>query len=125
MSVVIDASAVLAILFDEPGAEAAFSASRGAFLTTVNLAEVREKFARKTGSAQPVSSLLSALEIVIVPFLEQHAIIAADLKGRVGKNDSLADRVCLALAIDMGLSVVTGDRKWAELDLGLDIRLIR
>lgn len=125
MSVVIDASAVLAILFDEPGAEVAIAASRGAYLTTVNLIEVREKFARKTGSAEPVPSLLRALEITVAPFLEHHAVIASDLKGRVGKKDSLADRVCLALAIDKGLPVVTGDRKWAELDLGLDVRLIR
>lgn len=94
-------------------------------LTTVNLIEVREKFARRTGSAQPVSALPADLEIAVIPFLEHHAVIAADLKGRVGKQDSLADRVCLALAIDRGLPVVTADRKWAELDLGIDIRMIR
>ena len=90
MSVVIDASAVLAVLFEEPGAEVAAAQCRGALLSAVNLTEVREKFARKAGSAEPVAGLLDRLGVVIVPFTEAQAVIAADLKRRVGRNDSLA-----------------------------------
>ena len=125
MSVVIDASAVLAVLFAEPGTEVASGYCRGAMLSAVTLIEVREKFARRSGTAEPVAGLLDRLGIEIVPFTEAQAVIAADLKQRVGKNDSLADRICLALAIERGLPVVSADRRWAELDIGVDLRLIR
>ena len=125
MSVVIDASAVLAVLFTEPGAEAATAYCQGAMLSAVNLIEVRDKFARRSGTAEPVADLLYRLGIETVPFTEAQAVIAADLKNRVGKKDSLADRVCLALAIERGLPVVSADRRWAELDIGVDLRLIR
>ena len=125
MSVVVDASAVLAILFGERGHEAAAAAARGSFLSAVNMTEVLEKFARRTGASGSVGAELLALEIAVVPFDDAQARIAAGLKGRVGKKDSLADRACLALAMHTGSSCVTGDHKWAELDLGIEIVLFR
>lgn len=99
MSVVVDASAILAILFEERGEDVATEAARGSMLSAVNLIEVREKFARRTGSAEAVAELLEALQVTIVSFDEDQARIAAELKGMVGKKDSLADRACLALAL--------------------------
>lgn len=125
MSVVIDASAVLAILFRERGADVATASARGARLSTVNLIEVLEKIAQRTGTCDAVVPALAGLEIEIVPFDHHQARLAADLKPRVGKNDSLADRACLSLALACGLPVVSADRAWASLNIGVDIRLIR
>lgn len=125
MSVVLDASAVLAILFAERGADGAIASARGARLSSVNLTEVLEKIARKIGTSDGVSDSLAELEIEVIPFDAHHARLAADLKPRVGKNDSLADRACLALALACGTSVVSADRAWAELDIGVPIHLIR
>ena len=125
MTVVIDASAVLAILFDESGSDIAAASAQGAQLSAVNLTEVLEKVARNSGDADAVPGTLERLEIMTVPFDARQAWIAAALKPRVGNNDSLADRACLALALDRALPVVTGDRAWADLDIGVDIRLIR
>lgn len=125
MSIVIDASAVLAILFGEHGGDVAFPDERGAALCAVNYAEVIDVFARRTGDSSAVPGLLRQLELVVMPFDADHARIAADLKPGVGKNDSMADRACLALAIATGSAVVTADSRWADLKLGIDIRLIR
>lgn len=38
---------------------------------------------------------------------------------------SLGDRVCLALGQRLALPVITSDRRWADLDCGIDVRLIR
>lgn len=125
MSVVLDASSVLAILFDEAGADVAVSQARGALLSAVNLTEVLEKFARATSRPELAEGLLERLELVIVPFDAAQARVAAELKERLGRNISLADRACLALGIVRSAQVLTGDRIWAGFDLGLDIRLIR
>lgn len=125
MTVVLDALSVLAILFDETGSAAVVAGGRGGIISAVNFAEVLEKFAKVTGSADPVNDLLAQLEIAVVAFDPQQARIAADLKPKVGRNDSMADRACLALAIHRRLPVLTADTAWAELNLGLDIRLIR
>ena len=98
MSVVMDASAVLAILFGERGADVAAASARGARLSTVNLTEILEKIARRTGTCDAVLPTLAELKIDIVPFDQHQARLAADLKPRVGKNDSFADRACLSLS---------------------------
>ena len=125
MSVVIDASAVLAILLDERGADVAAAASRGALLSAVNAIEVFQRFAREPKGVEAIEGELRMLEIAIVPFDAVQARIAADLKSRVGKKDSLADRACLALSIHTGRPCVTAEHRWAELDVGVDVRLIR
>ena len=121
----MDASAVLAILFGERGADVAAASARGAQLSTVNLTEILEKIARRTGTCDAVLPTLAELKIDIVPFDQHQARLAADLKPRVGKNDSFADRACLSLALASALPVVSADRAWADLDIGVDIRMIR
>ncbi len=129
MTIVLDASAVLAVLLEENGADVVLAAAAGALVSTVNLTEVLEKVADKAGDAGPIPDELRRIGIIIVPFSARQAQIAAALKPRVAsvKNISLADRACLALTLDTGLPVLTGDRDWAKLDpdLDLDIHLIR
>ena len=110
MTVVFDASTILAILKNETGADVVIEHARGAMLSSVNLVEVRSKL----------------FEIVIMPFTTTQAKIAADLWPVVkGKNVSIADRVCLALAIDQTATLWTADKDWVTLGLDLDIRLFR
>ncbi len=126
MTIVFDASTVLAILQGEAGSETAIAKARGALLSAVNLIEVRSKIIEATIDPAAAIAIIDRLEIVVVPFTADQATIAADLWPVVkGKRVSLADRACLALAIDRGLPVLTGDRKWLELDLAVDVRLFR
>ncbi|KQM68032.1 hypothetical protein ASE75_04035 [Sphingomonas sp. Leaf17] len=126
MTVVFDASTVLAILKDEPGADLAIGHARGALLSAVNLVEVRSKLFDAVTDVDAAMAMLDQLEIVVVPFSDAQAVIAADLWPRVkGRNVSLADRACLALGVDRKGTVFTADSLWAELGLDLTITLIR
>ncbi|MCK9249770.1 MAG: type II toxin-antitoxin system VapC family toxin [Solirubrobacteraceae bacterium] len=128
---VVDASAVIALLRDEPGAaevERALAAvdttdPTAALISTVNLAEVHQAL----GPELP-ASLIGEVDSVIRPaaFSATHARGAAALREPTRDLGlSLADRACLALARSLDLTVLTADRPWARADVGVEIRLIR
>lgn len=126
MSVVVDASAVLALLFDERGGDEAAAVMQGAHLSAVNLIEVFEKGAAYTKREIRVAEELDRLEVKVTPLDAVQAERAAALNPLVaGKDISLADRACMALGETLGLPIYTADRAWAALDLNLDIRMIR
>ena len=126
MNLVVDASALLAVLLDEPGGEVVIPRLRGAIISTVNVAECFERAVDKGASAQAVRHLLINLEMDIVAFDLTQAASAADLKPLTRHiGASLGDRACLALALCRQTPVLTADRRWSELDIGIDIRLIR
>ena len=126
MTVVLDASAVLAFLKMEPGAEVVRDHLQGALLSAVNLLEVMEKSIKVDQGTEKIVRLLLGWQVDFVPFDTDQALIAATIRERVGKADlSLADRVCLALAKSRNLPVVTGDRLWATLPIGVNVILIR
>lgn len=128
MRMVLDASAILAIIFEEPGQDVVLAHAKGSLISTVNLVEIFAKSAARDIDSEGVLAQLRRLEIDIAPFQIDEARISADLRPRTIKHGvSLADRACLALAIDRELPVLTADRVWADLDLdlGIDIRLIR
>jgi PIN domain nuclease of toxin-antitoxin system len=123
---VLDASAVLALLDDELGADRVAAVLMDAVIGTVNLAEVHTKLAeRGRFGRQALAELLSVVEEV-VPFTEEHAAITGALRtstAHVGL--SLGDRACLALGIALRAQVYTAERLWAKLQLPCDIHLIR
>lgn len=126
VSVVLDASATLAIVFEEEGAEIAIAESAGALLSAVNLDEVLHKSARRGIAMADVEKQLGKLGVIIVPFDIVQARLSSGLHSRVDRTGtSFADRTCLALGLSTGRQVLTSDGKWLELDLGIDIRLIR
>lgn len=126
MTAVIDASALLAVLLQEPGDEVVFPRLRGSTISTVNASECFSRAIDKGFSAEAVAALLVGFEMDIVPFDLADAQSAANLRPltrRVGA--SFGDRACLALAKRRRLPLLTADRRLAELDIGIDIRLIR
>jgi PIN domain nuclease of toxin-antitoxin system len=126
MSVVIDASALLAVLLDEEGADIVVPVMRGSFMSAANAFETFQRAADKGHPAQRVLTLLRGLEVEVVPFSLDHAMAAADLRPATkSAGASLGDRACLALAVERRAMVYTGDRRLAGVDVGLDLRLIR
>jgi ribonuclease VapC len=123
---VLDASAILADIFDEPGAEVVRAALADGRLSAVNLAEVVTKLLDEGLPADEVDFLARRLTCAIEPADRDRAVRAALLHQRTRRAGiSLGDRFCLALAQEIGAPVLTADRRWNELDLGVEVRLIR
>ena len=126
MSAVLDASALLAYLHQEPGWEMVQSELAGASIGAVNWCEVAHKAARNGLDVTRIRGLLQDMEMSIVAFTPEQAESAANLWSTTRAYGlSLADRACLALALERKRPVLTADRVWSELDLEIDIRLIR
>lgn len=123
---VLDASAVLALLFAEPGAErVADVIADNAVISTVNLSEVAALLVRR--GQEPEETLVPVREQVAVePFTSEDALTAAKLSPLTApKGFSLGDRACLALAKRLAARAVTAERAWAQLDVDVQIEPIR
>lgn len=126
MTAVLDASAVLALLFDEPGAEAVVDhITAGAVISTVNLAEVATVLVRNGRDPNTVLQPLRA-QVDVLPFTDSDAITTAELYPLASAQGlSLGDRACLALAQRLDAPAITAEHLWADLDLNLTIITIR
>lgn len=124
--VVLDASAVVALLRREPGAELVAEYVPDAIISAVNYAEVASRMADEGYSDEAVEAALDGLDLEIVPFDRVLALIAGGLRRSTRHLGlSLGDRACLALALTRGQPALTADRDWTECDVGVEVKLIR
>jgi ribonuclease VapC len=126
-TVVLDSSAILALILDEPGREIVAKLLDGdTNLSTVNLAEAHSRLILFGNAPELAWESLLGLGCEIRPFTEDHARIAAELIPLTKPYGlSLGDRACLALAINRRAPVYTTDRAWKNLSLGIEIEVIR
>jgi len=126
MSVVMDASAILALLNGETGAEKVTSRIAGARISSVNLVEVGSRLLDGGMTPEAVRQAVGLLRLEVVDFtpaLAEAAYLLRDSTRAAGL--SLGDRACLALAARDNRPALTADRKWSTVTVGCSIELIR
>ena len=124
-AIVLDASALLAVLFDEPGAERVAASLSGALVSAVDFHEVIAKLVDRD-VPDDVFALLDQLDITVVPVDRAQAEIGGRLRAQTREAKlSLGDRCCLALASVRGATALTADRDWATLNLEIAVELVR
>lgn len=114
-TVVLDASAILALLYGEPGQEGIRRRLRGADVRVgaVNLSEASAKLAEAGFEETESREALGALGALVHPFDEDLAYTAGQLRPETrDRGLSLGDRACLALARSLGVSALTTDKVW-------------
>lgn len=123
---VIDASALLALLNAEQGADIVTETLLGGVISAVNLSEVIAKLCDAGMPEKAVRQAIQPLGLDIVPFDEEQSYQAGLL--RTSTQDmgiSLGDRACLSLAKMLGVVALTADRAWTGLSVGVTVKIIR
>ena len=126
MTTVLDASAVLSFLQDEPGSDQVEAILPEAVISSVNWAEVVQKLIRASVDINGMRDDLEALGLKVFPFTAEEA----ELAGRLWQQTrhaglSLGDRACLSVGIQLQATVLTADQIWTTLDLPVTVRSIR
>lgn len=123
---ILDASALLAYLHQEPGGAQIKPLLPNAFMSTVNWCEVVQKLRVNLIDDKAVASKLTILGLRFISFSLEHADKAGELwQVTASLGLSLGDRACLATGLCENMPVVTADQIWQKIPLPLDIRLIR
>jgi len=126
--IVLDASALLALLKDEPGGAKVAEVLVASCISAANYAEVVSYFIHAGMPASAVDAMLSPLPITIIAADADLARLAGHLRAITAEAGlSLGDRFCLALAVRAGLPAWTADRQWRAISaqVGAEIVLIR
>lgn len=123
---VLDASALIALLWEEPGAEAVEALLGRAVISAVNWTEVLQRFEAAGLATAGRRDSVEALGITVEDFSAEDAELAAVLwRPTRAHGLSLGDRACLALARRLGLPAHTADREWRRAKVGVEVVLIR
>ncbi len=124
--VVLDASAVLALINEEPGAEIVDALLDEATISAVNWSEVIAVLVDAGFAADRASARIAALGLVVIAFDQAQALSAGALRAVTRSAGlSFGDRACLCLAEARHARALTADRRWATLDLTAEVQLIR
>ncbi|RYB01659.1 type II toxin-antitoxin system VapC family toxin [Lichenibacterium ramalinae] len=125
---VLDASALLALLLGEPGADKVKAAFDGSLMSVVNMAEVVSHYAKLGAVRHDIEALLRPLPIRLIPLDAALSYDAGMLRPITLQGGlSLGDRCCLALAKREGLPALTAERRWPLIAeaAGATVELIR
>lgn len=126
MTTVLDASALLAYLQDEPGGEVVADILPDAVMSSVNWAEVIQKCVAAGVGIEGLGDDLKLLGLRIEPLTEKDAEVVGQLWQQTRNFGlSLGDRACLSLGLKLKAPVLTADQAWQQLNLGIAVQTIR
>jgi len=125
-NVVLDASAILAVLNGETGADEVMAEIDNAIVSTVNYAEVASKLIEKGRNRDAAREAICGLGVQIADFDQDLADRTGELRPLTRHRGlSLGDRACIALAERNGVAVLTADRRWRDVVPTVEVRLFR
>jgi PIN domain nuclease of toxin-antitoxin system len=126
VTAVLDASALLVVLHGEPGTAVVEPLLDGAQVSAVNWSEVVQKAAARGVDVGGLRDDVEALGVRVAIFDADAAEATAELWAATRDSGrSLGDRACLALARALGMTAVTADAAWADVDVGVTVQLVR
>lgn len=126
LTAVLDASALLAVLHQEPGAREVEKYLDRAAMSSVNWAEVLQKSISREASIDGLREEVESLGLVITPFTAEDAEFSAKVWPTTKRFGlSLGDRACLALAHRVGLPAITADHSWSQLKIDVQVQVVR
>jgi ribonuclease VapC len=124
--IVLDSSAILAVAFREKGADVVTGLMPQAVLSAANLAEILTVAERNDIDGEKLYLEILGSGLRILPVTQAHARIAGQIwRAHPRSNLSLGDRLCLALAFSLSVSVLTSDREMQTVGMGLSVSLFR
>ena len=124
---VLDASALLALLNEEPGSEQVANAiMAGAVISAINFSEVVAKLSDVALPEEAIHEVLDILGLEVVDFAIHQAYQTGLLRPQTKHIGlSLGDRACIALAMALELPAITTDRIWKDIASNVVIQVIR
>ena len=124
---VLDASALLALLRGEPGAEKVAAVIGTAVISAVNYHEVAKEMIREGATIEATRAALEELNLDVRPHDRDAAYAGAALYEHTSQyGRGLGDRTCIALGVQLGVPVLTADREWKRVQIeGLTLEHIR
>ena len=122
----LDSSAILALLNEEPGKDRVKLVLRDSIVSSVNYCEVLTKLGDAGFTAAESIEIFRLLNLIVINFDRETARTAAQLRSKTKRQGlSLGDRSCLALAIVRNVKVITAERVWSKLKIGVKIEVVR
>lgn len=123
---VLDASALLCVMFDEEGADHVAARLSGAMISATNFSEVIAKLVDRGMPPPDIITIMTDLDIEVVPVDRQQAEVAGLMRATTaGLGLSLGDRACLALAQTRRTTALTTDRAWSKLETDVAVEQAR
>lgn len=124
--IVLDSSAVLAVLLGERGADAVVVEFPDAVISAVTLTEILGKAERRGLDSEIAYQRILDFGIGVIPADSLHARMAAKMVHAPRRLDlSLGDRLCIALAVHLDCALLTSDRGMIQIEAGIPIRSFR
>ncbi len=123
---VVDSSTILALVFREKGSDQLADLVKGSLISAVNLAEVSQKMSESGMTRSDIEAFVWLFNLSVEPLEAAAAIRSGLLRAdSSGLGLSLADCACLDLASSRQARVLTADRAWTTVDVGVEVVLIR
>jgi PIN domain nuclease of toxin-antitoxin system len=124
--IVLDASALLCLLNDEPGADQVAEVLTRSLIGATNLAEVASKLRERGLSLDEVREALGGLHLDVRPLTSTQAMLIGDLRPATRSLGlSLGDRACLALAIELNADIYTTAAALTKADVAITATNVR